>query len=188
MRNHGIAVRVARYHNIFGPEGSWNDGKEKAPAALCRKVAMAEDGTIEIWGDGKQTRSFLYIDECIEATIRLMRSSFAGPVNIGSEEMVSIDQLVDLIAGIANKQIEKRHIPGPVGVRGRNSDNRLIKEALGWAPEQSLRESLIPTYQWIYNQVKANAPADSLRIKLASAGDHSASAAGREHESVPEAG
>ena len=157
MRNHGITVRVARYHNIFGPEGSWNDGKEKAPAAVCRKVAMADQGIIDIWGDGKQTRSFLYIDECVEATIRLMRSSFTGPVNIGSEEMVTIDQLVDLIAGIAGKKIEKRHIPGPMGVRGRNSDNRLVREKLGWAPQQSLRDGLVPTYNWIYNQVKSNA-------------------------------
>jgi nucleoside-diphosphate-sugar epimerase len=158
MRNYGITVRIARYHNIFGPEGSWNDGKEKAPAALCRKVAMAEDGIVEIWGDGKQTRSFLYIDECIEGTIRLMRSSFTDPVNIGSDKMVTIDQLVDDIAEIANKKIEKRHIPGPVGVRGRNSDNRLIREGLGWAPEQPLREGLVPTYNWIYNQVRMNAP------------------------------
>lgn len=156
QRNYGLTVRIARYHNIFGPEGSWNDGKEKAPAALCRKVAMANDGIIEIWGDGKQTRSFLYIDECIEGTIRLMRSSFSHPVNIGSEEMVTIDQLADLIAEIANRQIEKRHIPGPVGVRGRNSDNRLIREALGWAPECSLRDGLVRTYNWIYSQVKAN--------------------------------
>jgi GDP-D-mannose 3',5'-epimerase len=157
MRNHGVAVRVARYHNIFGPEGSWNDGKEKAPAALCRKIAMTEDGTIEVWGDGKQTRSFLYIDECLEGTIRLMRSTFPGPVNIGSEEMVSIDELISIIANIAGKQIVKRHIPGPVGVRGRNSDNRLIKEKLGWAPSQFLREGLIPTYKWIFNQVTAGA-------------------------------
>ena len=153
MRNYGIEARIARYHNIFGPEGSWNDGKEKAPAALCRKVAMSKDGTIEIWGDGKQTRSFLFIDECLEGTIRLMRSSCSEPVNIGSEEMVTIDQLVDLIADIANRKIEKHHIPGPLGVRGRKSDNRLIKETLGWAPSQTLREGLIPTYNWIHSQV-----------------------------------
>jgi nucleoside-diphosphate-sugar epimerase len=153
MRNFGIEARIARYHNIFGPEGSWNDGKEKAPAALCRKVALSEDGTIEIWGDGKQTRSFLSIDECLEGTIRLMRSSCSEPVNIGSEEMVTIDHLVDLIADIANKEIEKRHIPGPLGVRGRTSDNRLIKETLGWAPSQTLREGLVPTYNWIHSQV-----------------------------------
>ena len=158
MRNYGITVRIARYHNIFGPEGSWNDGKEKAPAALCRKVAATTDGVIEVWGDGNQTRSFLFIDECIEGTVRLMRSSFSGPVNIGSEEMVSIDHLVGLISSIAGKKIEVRHIPGPLGVRGRNSDNRLIKEQLGWAPTQSLRAGLEPTYRWIYNQVQANKP------------------------------
>ena len=130
-RNHGMEVRIARYHNIFGPEGSWNDGKEKAPAAVCRKVATAPNGgEVEIWGDGKQTRSFLYIDECLEGTLRLTRSDFTGPVNIGSDEMVTIDQLVDTVADIAGKTINKRHIDGPTGVRGRNSDNRLIGEKL----------------------------------------------------------
>lgn len=153
-RNHGMQVRIARYHNIFGPEGSWNDGKEKAPAALCRKVASVPDGgEIEIWGDGQQTRSFLYVDECVEGTTRLLRSDFSGPVNIGSEEMVSIDTLADLIAEIAGKTIRKRHIPGPLGVRGRRSDNRLIAEKLGWAPYGPLRDGLIPTYQWINEQV-----------------------------------
>jgi nucleoside-diphosphate-sugar epimerase len=156
MRNYGISVRIGRYHNIFGPEGAWNDGKEKAPAALCRKVAMSKDGTIEVWGDGKQTRSFLYIDECLEATIRLMRSDFPGPLNIGSEEMVTVGDLVRIIANIADKDIEAKHIPGPVGVRGRNSDNHLIKEKLGWAPKQSLRDGLIPTYNWIHSQVRGN--------------------------------
>ena len=134
-----MEVRIARYHNIFGPEGSWNDGKEKAPAAVCRKVAMASNGgEVEIWGDGKQTRSFLYIDECLEGTLRLMRSDFTGPVNIGSDEMVTIDQLVDIVAGIAGKSIKKRHIDGPTGVRGRNSDNRLIREKLSWSPSTVL--------------------------------------------------
>jgi len=129
-RNYGMEVRIARYHNIFGPEGSWNDGREKAPAAICRKVAMAEDGgEIEIWGDGQQTRSFLYIDECLEGTLRLMRSDWTGPVNIGSEEMVTIDQLAYLVMEIAGKKIRIRHIPGPQGVRGRCSDNRLIKRS-----------------------------------------------------------
>src|SRR5437773_350785 len=138
-RNHGMEVRIARYHNIFGPEGSWNDGKEKAPAAICRKVAMAPDhGEIEIWGDGRQTRSFLYVDECLEGTLRLMRSDFTGPVNIGSDEMVTIDELVDLVAGVAGKTLRKRHIRGPTGVRGRNSDNRLIREKLGWSPSTVL--------------------------------------------------
>jgi nucleoside-diphosphate-sugar epimerase len=157
MRNHGIEARIARYHNIFGPEGSWNDGREKAPAAICRKVANCQDGgSIEIWGDGKQTRSFLYVDECVDGTIRLMRSAYRQPVNVGSEEMVTIDRLVDLVAEIANKEIQKRHIPGPVGVRGRNSDNRLIKNVLGWAPSQALREGLLPTYSWIASQVGSN--------------------------------
>jgi nucleoside-diphosphate-sugar epimerase len=156
-RNHKMANRVARYHNIFGPQGTWNGGKEKAPAAICRKVAMAkQDDTIEIWGDGLQTRSFLYIDECVEGTIRLTRSEFEGPVNIGSEEMVTINQLVDLVADIAGKKIDKHHIPGPTGVRGRNSDNRLIQEKLGWAPSNSLRAGLEKTYEWIERQVQRN--------------------------------
>jgi nucleoside-diphosphate-sugar epimerase len=156
-RNHGMEVRIARYHNIFGPEGSWNDGKEKAPAAICRKVAMASNGgEIEVWGDGKQTRSFLYIDECIEGTLRLMRSDFTGPVNIGSDEMVAIDRLVDMVAGIAGKTINKRHIDGPTGVRGRNSDNRMIRDKLGWAPSTVLADGLRPTYEWINRQVMLN--------------------------------
>jgi GDP-D-mannose 3',5'-epimerase len=159
QRNHGIQARVARYHNIFGPEGTWTGGREKAPAAICRKVAMARsDEAIEIWGDGTQTRSFLYVDECVEGTLRLTRSEFSGPVNVGSEEMVTINQLVDLVADIAGKTIEKRHIPGPLGVRGRNSDNRLIRERLGWAPSRSLREGLERTYDWIERQVQRNAP------------------------------
>jgi GDP-D-mannose 3', 5'-epimerase len=158
-RNYRMNVRIARYHNIFGPEGSWNDGKEKAPAALCRKVAMAKSGeSIEIWGDGEQTRSFLYIDECVEGTIRLMRSDWAGPVNIGSEEMVTINQLVDIIAAIAGKTIAKTHIDGPTGVRGRNSDNKLIHERLGWAPAKQLNDGIAKTYSWIEQQVYRNAP------------------------------
>jgi nucleoside-diphosphate-sugar epimerase len=156
-RNHGIEAHVARYHNIFGPEGTWTGGKEKAPAALCRKIAMARSGeAIEIWGDGKQTRSFLYVDECVEGTIKLLRSNFSGPVNIGSEEMVSINQLVDIIADIAGKVIEKNHIDGPQGVRGRNSDNRLIEEKLGWSPSATLRAGLEMTYGWIETQVRRN--------------------------------
>jgi nucleoside-diphosphate-sugar epimerase len=157
-RNYGMQTRVARYHNIFGPEGTWKDGKEKAPAAVCRKVASARSGdAIDIWGDGKQTRSFLYVDECVEGTLRLMRSDFTGPVNIGSEEMVTIDTLVDVVSDIAGKRIEKNHIPGPVGVRGRNSDNRLIQERLGWAPSKPLREGLEKTYAWIEQQLLRNA-------------------------------
>jgi GDP-D-mannose 3',5'-epimerase len=158
-RNYGISTHVARYHNIFGPEGTWTGGKEKAPAAICRKIAMAKNGEeIEIWGDGEQTRSFLYIDDCIEGTTRLLRSSFAGPVNIGSEEMVTINQLVDIVADIAGKQIEKRHVPGPLGVRGRNSDNRLIQEKLNWAPTSRLRAGLEVTYRWIDSQLRRNQP------------------------------
>lgn len=158
-RNYGMRNRVARYHNIFGPEGTWDGGKEKAPAAVCRKIAKAASGdNIEIWGDGCQTRSFLYVDECIEGTTRLLRTPhFEGPVNIGSEEMVTINQLVDMVAELAGKRIGKNHIPGPTGVRGRNSDNRLIQEKLGWAPSQPLRHGLEVTYQWIEQRVFANA-------------------------------
>jgi nucleoside-diphosphate-sugar epimerase len=149
--------RVARYHNIFGPEGTWDGGKEKAPAAVCRKVARAVNhGEIEIWGDGNQTRSFLYIDECVEGTLRLTRSDFTGPVNIGSEEMVTINQLVDIVADIAGKRLHKNHIPGPTGVRGRNSDNRLIEQRLGWKPSASLRAGLEKTYAWIEQQISRN--------------------------------
>jgi nucleoside-diphosphate-sugar epimerase len=154
MRNHGIQVRIARFHNIFGPNGTWRGGREKAPAALCRKVAEAADGgEIEIWGDGKQTRSFLYIDECLEGVRRLMDSDFTGPVNIGSEEMVTINQLAEMIADIAGKKLTIRHISGPLGVRGRNSDNRLIREKIRWSPSRPLREGLERTYRWIDAQV-----------------------------------
>jgi GDP-D-mannose 3',5'-epimerase len=157
-RNKGMEVRVARYHNIFGPEGSWNDGREKAPAALCRKVAMTPDGgTIELWGDGTQTRSFLYIDECVEGTVRLTRSSFEGPVNIGSEEMLSINDFARMIMGVGGKTQSIRHIPGPTGVRGRNSDNRLIMEKLGWAPSMTLKDGIEKTYRWIAQQVAEGA-------------------------------
>jgi nucleoside-diphosphate-sugar epimerase len=155
-RNYGIPVRVARYHNIFGPEGTWEGGREKAPAAICRKVAYLpeEGGTIDVWGDGLQTRSFLYIDECIEATRRMMESDFIGPVNIGSEEMVTINQLVDTAAKVAGKQVEKNHIDGPLGVRGRNSNNDLIREKLGWDYSQTLEEGICNTYNWIVGQIK----------------------------------
>lgn len=157
-RNHGMECRVARYHNIFGPEGTWDGGKEKAPAAVCRKVAQARSGgTIDIWGDGLQTRSFLYVDECLEGSLRLLRSGFEGPVNIGSEEMVTINQLVGLVADIAGKTIEINHIAGPTGVRGRNSDNRLIAEKLDWAPSMTLAAGLEKTYAWIERQVLRNA-------------------------------
>lgn len=153
-RNHGVKVSVARFHNIFGPEGTWTGGKEKAPAAMCRKVAEApEGGEIEIWGDGEQTRSFLYVDECIEGVRRLVESDFQGPVNIGSEEMVTINQLARIVMEIAGKRLTLRHIPGPLGVRGRNSDNHLIRERLDWAPSHGLREGLEKSYAWIAQQV-----------------------------------
>ncbi|GAB5400438.1 MAG: NAD-dependent epimerase/dehydratase family protein [Aureisphaera sp.] len=153
-RNYGLNVRVARFHNIFGPEGAWNNGKEKAPAALCRKVAETEDGgSIEVWGDGLQTRSFLYIDECLEAVERLMDSEFMGPVNIGSEEMISINDFAKMIIGISGKNIGIHNIEGPEGVRGRNSDNDLILEKLGWKPTQPLKEGIEKTFAWIQDKV-----------------------------------
>jgi nucleoside-diphosphate-sugar epimerase len=156
-RNYGMQNRVARYHNIFGPQGTWEGGKEKAPAAVCRKVAMAaNDGEIEIWGDGTQTRSFLFVDECVEGTTRLLRSDVDVPVNIGSDEMVSINQLVGMVADIAGKTIHINHIPGPLVVRGRNSDNRLIKERLGWSPSAPLVKGLETTYAWIEQQLRRN--------------------------------
>ena len=157
-RNYGIPVRIARYHNIFGPEGTWTGGKEKSPAAMCRKVAELppQGGTIDIWGDGEQTRSFLYIDECIEATRRLMDSDFEGPVNIGSEEMVTINQLADTAAKVSGKNVEKNHIDGPLGVRGRNSNNDLIREKLGWDYSQTLEEGIHKTYEWINKQAYKN--------------------------------
>jgi nucleoside-diphosphate-sugar epimerase len=158
-RNCDVEVRIARFHNIFGPEGTWSGGKEKAPAALCRKVAEADDGgTIEIWGDGRQTRSFLHIDECLEGMRRLMDSSVTGPVNIGSEEMIGINDLAVMIMGIAGKRQRIRNILGPTGVRGRRSDNRLIQECLGWAPSQALRAGMVSTYAWISKQVEERTP------------------------------
>lgn len=155
-RNYNMDVRIARYHNIFGPEGVFTGGKEKAPAAICRKVAQAEDsGTVDIWGDGKQTRSFLYIDECIEGTLRLTRSDWTGPVNIGSDEMVTINQLADMTIAASGKKLTKRHIEGPLGVRGRNSDNRLIDKMLGWRPSVKLSDGLNKTYHWIYKQINS---------------------------------
>jgi nucleoside-diphosphate-sugar epimerase len=158
-RNHEIPVRVARYHNIFGPEGTWEGGREKAPAAICRKVAYAKEvDEIEVWGDGEQTRSFLYIDECIEATRRLMNHPiFIGPINIGSEEVVTINQLVNITARVAGKQISRKHISGPLGVRGRNSDNSLIREILDWDFKQSLEEGIAKTFSWIKEQIAQKA-------------------------------
>lgn len=152
-----MQTRIARYHNIFGPQGTWDGGREKAPAALCRKVALsASPGAIEIWGDGLQTRSFLYIDECIEGTTRLMRSNVRAPVNIGSDEMVTINRLAEMIIRIAGKTISLTHIPGPLGVRGRNSDNALIQRELGWSPSAALLDGLTKTYAWIEQQAKRN--------------------------------
>lgn len=154
-KNYGMKCRVARYHNIFGPLGTWDGGKEKAPAAMCRKVALCPDGgSIEVWGDGQQTRSFLFIDECIEATVRIMRSEIQEPVNIGSEEMLKINDLAKMAIEISGKDISIKNIPGPVGVRGRNSDNKLIKSLLGWAPSFSLYEGLKITYPWIQSESK----------------------------------
>lgn len=153
-RNYNINVRIARYHNIYGPLGTWRGGKEKAPAAICRKVAESVDnGTIEIWGDGLQTRSFLYVDECIEATRRLMDSNFTGPVNIGSDEMVTINQLVDYALQASGKKLSIKHIDGPTGVRGRNSDNKLYAEKIGYYPKYQLKDGINKTYDWIVNQI-----------------------------------
>lgn len=155
MRNKGLNVRIARFHNIFGPYGTWSGGKEKAPAAMCRKIASCEDnGLIEVFGDGKQTRSFLYIDECIDGILRLMESNFTGPVNIGSDEMISINKLVEIIAKISGKNVNINHIDGPLGVRGRNSDNNLIKKKLNWSPTLTLKTGLEITYNWINSQTK----------------------------------
>lgn len=153
-RNHGIEVRIARFHNIFGPKGTWKGGREKAPAAICRKVAEAKDGdSVEIWGDGKQTRSFLFIDECIEAVRRLMESDFSGPLNIGSEEMISINDFANMVIQISSKELNISNISGPEGVRGRKSDNALIEEKLGWAPSKPLIVGVKKTYTWIVQQV-----------------------------------
>ena len=154
-RNHGLECRIARFHNIYGVEGTWQGGREKAPAALCRKVASTPDGgTIDMFGDGKQTRSFLYVDECVEGILRLMRSDYWKPVNIGSEEMISINDFATMISEIADKTIHINHIPGPLGVRGRSSDNRLIREVLGWEPNAPLREGITKTYEWVKQQLE----------------------------------
>ena len=153
-RNHGLQVRIARFHNIFGPEGTWCGGKEKAPAATCRKVLECKDGgQVEVWGDGKQTRSFLYIDECVEGILRLMESDFTGPVNIGSEEMITINDLTKMVIKFSGKELSIKNIPGPEGVRGRNSDNTLINSKLNWKPSQPLKVGMLKTYDWIKNQI-----------------------------------
>jgi nucleoside-diphosphate-sugar epimerase len=158
-RNYNIPVRVARFHNIYGPMGTWQGGREKAPAAICRKVIQS-DGTIEVWGDGEQTRSFLYIDDCIDAVRLHMESDFSGPVNIGSEEMVTINQLVDIAKSIERKNnVEIKYVDGPTGVRGRNSHNELIKKELGWEPKYSLKDGIENTYNWIKSQIDNEANA-----------------------------
>lgn len=155
-KNYNMNVRIARFHNVFGPYGSWNNGKEKAPAALCRKVALAADNdTIEIWGPGTQTRSFLFIDECLDGIQRLMESDFTGPVNLGSERMISINNLVHLIAGLVNKTVDIKNVPGPMGVMGRTSDNKLIREKLNWAPTEDLEQGIQKTYKWIVEQINS---------------------------------
>lgn len=155
-RDYGMNIRIARFHNVFGPEGSWTGGREKAPAALSRKVAQAQDGDIiQVWGKGDQTRSFLYIDECLEGVARLMNSDVEDVLNIGSDEMISINDLVQLIARIAGKHIILENVRGPEGVRGRKSDNTLIKEKLGWAPSATLEDGLRKTYPWVLEQVNA---------------------------------
>lgn len=153
-RNYGLDVRIARYHNIYGPNGTWDGGREKAPAAICRKVAKAKSGNaIDIWGSGKQTRSFLYVDECVEGTTRLMNSNFTGPVNLGSDRMISILDFTKMIIKMSGKDLLINHIEGPQGVAGRNSENTLIKEKLGWVPQNDLEYGIKQTYDWILNQV-----------------------------------
>ena len=170
-RNRGMRCRIARFHNIFGPEGTWYGGREKAPAAICRKVAEAgSPGAIEIWGDGRQTRSFLYIEECLEGVRRLVQSSFAGPVNIGSDEMVTINQMAQMVIGISGKSLDLLHVPGPTGVRGRNSDNRLIEQKLGWRPTRKFIDGLERAYAWIERQVRdesARKPVREPALKVA---------------------
>jgi len=158
-QDYGFQTRLVRFHNVYGPLGTWDGGKEKAPAAICRKVAMAKSGeAIEVWGDGKQTRSFMYIDDCVEGIYRIMRSDYSGPLNLGTDELVDVSGLVDIIAGISGKTIHKRfNINRPQGVRGRNSDNNRLREVLGWEPTIHLSQGLIPTYAWISGEVKARA-------------------------------
>ena len=150
-----LQTRVARFHNIYGPLGTYQGGREKAPAALCRKIALASENEIEVWGDGQQTRSFTFVEDCVEGIVRIMRSEYPAPLNLGTSELVTIDQLANLIAQIAGKHIAIRHVDGPQGVRGRNSDNTEARRVLGWEPPTTLREGLVPTYRWIAEQVGA---------------------------------
>jgi len=163
----GIETRIVRFHNIFGPLGTWDGGREKAPAAMCRKVALAKltgNPAIDIWGDGEQTRSFCYIDDCVNGIDRLMQSDFREPINLGQDRMVTINELADMVANIAGVRIVKKHVDGPMGVRGRNSDNTLLRRALGWTPEISLEEGLAKTYGWIEEQVKQKLASNSLPL------------------------
>jgi len=164
--DYGLETRIVRFHNIFGPLGTWEGGREKAPAAMCRKVAVAKltgNPEIEIWGDGEQTRSFCYIDDCTEGIHRLMRSDYHDPLNLGQDRMVTINELADLVAGVAGVRITKRHVPGPQGVRGRNSDNTRLRQVLGWEPLISLEEGLARTYEWIEQQVRAKLESGAAR-------------------------
>lgn len=163
--DYGFPTRCVRFHNVYGPLGTYDGGKEKAPAAICRKVALAESGdTIEVWGDGQQTRSFMYVDDCVEGIYRIMQSDYSGPLNLGTDELVTVSELVDIVADIAGKSIVKRfNTDRPQGVRGRNSDNTRLREVLGWEPPMHLRQGLVPTYRWIESQVKAVAtPAETM--------------------------
>jgi len=166
QEEYGLETRVVRFHNIFGPLGTWDGGREKAPAALCRKIAVAKltgQSSVEIWGDGEQTRSFCYIDDCVLGIYKLMQSDYSQPINLGQDRMVSINQLADMIANIAEIQLDKNHIPGPQGVRGRNSDNTLLRQVLGWEPEISLEEGLSRTYPWIAQQVQSQMDSEKFK-------------------------
>lgn len=171
-KDYGLETRIVRFHNIFGPLGTWTGGREKAPAAMCRKVALAKlngDPVVEIWGDGEQTRSFCYIDDCVTGLYKLMRSDWTEPLNLGQDRMISINELADLVARIAGVEIVKKHVDGPQGVRGRNSDNRLLREVLSWEPEVALEDGLARTYTWVEAQVAASLKrADTEVVELAS--------------------
>jgi nucleoside-diphosphate-sugar epimerase len=166
--DYGLETRIVRFHNIFGPLGTWTGGREKAPAAMCRKVAEAKlsgRSEIEIWGDGEQTRSFCFIDDCVDGIYRLMRSDWREPLNLGQDRMVTINQLADMVANIAGVSLRKVHVPGPQGVRGRNSDNTRLREVLGWEPSISLEDGLAKTYAWIEQQVRAQMETNSWPLR-----------------------
>jgi GDP-D-mannose 3', 5'-epimerase len=169
MEDWGIATRIVRFHNVYGPLGTYDGGREKAPAAICRKIASCHDGdAIEIWGDGQQTRSFMYIDDCVEGIYRIMRSDYCAPLNLGTDELVTVDQLVDIVAATAGKSIVKRHDRSrPQGVRGRNSDNTRLRQVLGWEPRISLRQGIRPTYKWIEKRVSLGGRLEASAIAAA---------------------